>query len=189
MSTIPPTESIGANFMRINRARLPHTLFQVGMCVLFFTFLFFTWIQNIQQMILESQVDRVFKDINRDLRLLDLYNTIRPRILIEFKNLLAQNRGDINTKDEEIKASNQSVKTEVWIVSGLIFISCMIGTYIFVKRQGISWSEVILEGLITAIVLSIVLVLFLYLVVQNYDLIDPNIVKKTLVDALIEYSK
>jgi|688.fasta_scaffold430464_2 hypothetical protein len=186
---VQPEQSKQSGVFRINRARLPHTLFQVGMCILIFTFLYFTWVGHLQQMIIENQINRVFADLNRDLRLIDLYNTIRPRMIIELKNTLAQNRGTIKARDEQIKASNRSVTIEVWIVVSLLFLGCMFGTYVFAKRQGASWNEILIEGCTVAVSLSVVLILFLYLVVENYDLIDPNVVKKTLVDALIEYGK
>lgn len=189
MSTSSQSIEPRPGFFQINLNRMPHTLFQVGFSILIFTFLFFTWVDKLQEIIVKNQIERVFSDLNRDLRMIDTFNTIRPRVVAELENYFVQSREEIKETDQFIKDQNKSVLTEVWITVIILFGMCMFGTYIFARRYNVSWTDLLVEGFSVTIALSVVLILFLYLVVNNYDLIDPNVVKKTLVDALLEYGK
>ena len=159
------------------------------MCVAFLSFLFFTWIKDIQKSILQSQIDRVFADIGRDLVIIDTSNVIREQVYATLKNTLVPQRNVLLESDEQTKAVNQSVVIEsASVISVLVLICVGVSIGLCIKYK-IDWKDMVLEGLICATILSSVLIMFLYLVVKNYDLIDPNIVKKTIIDVLIEYSK
>jgi len=177
------------NNKTMNTKSITYIVFQFGLCIAFFSFLFFTWIKDIQKLILQSQIDRVFSDIGQDLVIIDTSNKIREQIYATLKNTLVPQRNVLSDSDKSSEAMNQSVVIESASVIGVIVLVC-IGVSIWLCRKyNIDYKDVLFDGLVCAIILSGVLIVFLYLVVKNYDLIDPNIVKKTILDVLIEYSK
>jgi len=171
----------------MNTKSITYIVFQFGLCIAFFSFLFFTWIKDIQKSILQSQIDRVFSDIGQNLVIIT--SNTREQIYSILKNTLAAQRNVLSESDESVKSVNESVVIESASVLSVIVLVC-IGTSIWMCRKyKIDWKDMVLEGLICALFLSGVLIMFLYFVIKNYDLIDPNVVKKTILDVLIEYSK
>jgi hypothetical protein len=173
----------------MNTKSIAYVLFQFGMSVAIFSLLFFTWIKDIQKLILQSQIDRVFTEIGRDFVIIDTSNFIREKIYATLKNTLAPQRNVLLESDEKTKTVNQSVAIESASVIGIVVFICVVVSIGLCLKYKIDWADMVFDGLSCAIILSAVLILFLYLVVKNYDLIDPNIVKKTILDVLIEYSK
>lgn len=172
----------------MDKKTIAHVLFQFGVCVAFFSFLYFTWIQKITHLIVERQINDVFSSIEKDLRLIDINNTLQAKIFYTIKNKMAQARMTIVDVDESIEANNQVVKIESGLTIGLIVLIAFGISGYMVKRHKLDGIDVIIDGLSGMMILSGVLIAFLYLVVMNYNLIDPNVVKKMMVDALIEYS-
>lgn len=172
----------------MDKKTIAHVLFQFGVCVSFFSFLYFTWVQKITHLIVERQINDVFSSIEKDLRLIDVDNTLRSKIYYALKNKLAQMRMGTTNADTTIEATNTIVKIEAGLTIG-IFVLIVFGICGYlVKRYKLNATDMIVDGLSGMFILSGVLIAFLYLVVMNYNLIDPNVVKKMMVDAWIEYS-
>lgn len=173
----------------MNTKLIAYILFECSVCIAFFCFLYFTWIKDIQHLILKNQIERVFKDIANDLMIIDTSNTLRQNIYSTLKNTLAQQRNTLLESDVKTEEANKSVLIESGIVIS-VFVLMGMGISIWLsKKYKFDSKDMILDGLSCGLTLSVVLIMFLYLVVNYYDLIDPNVVKKTILDVLIEYSK
>jgi hypothetical protein len=173
----------------MNTKLIAYVLFEFSICIAFFCFLYFTWIKDIQHLILKNQIERVFSDIANDLVIIDASNTLRQNIYSTLKNTLAQQRNTLLESDVKIEEANKSVLIESGIVIS-VFVLMGMGISIWLsKKYKFDSKDMILDGLSCGLTLSVVLIMFLYLVVNYYDLIDPNVVKKTILDVLIEYSK
>jgi len=184
----------------MNTKLIAYVLFEFSICIAFFCFLYFTWIKDIQHLILKNQIERVFSDIANDLVIIDASNTLRQNIYSTLKNTLAQQRNTLLESDVKIEEANKSVLIESGIVIS-VFVLMGMGISIWLSKKYTEQSsaasfagkfdskDMILDGLSCGLTLSVVLIMFLYLVVNYYDLIDPNVVKKTILDVLIEYSK
>lgn len=172
----------------MNTKSIAHVVFQFAVCITFFSLLYFTWIKKIQYLILENQIKRVFADIAQDLVIVDI-SGFREQIYSVLKNTLAKERNSLIETDQLVEQSNQKIVIESAIVIAVVVVICIIVSSWIVRRYKLDWKDMVIDGLSCGLTLSIVLIMFLYLVVNYYDLIDPNIVKKTILDLLIEYSK
>lgn len=172
----------------MNTKLVAHVVFQFAVSVAFFSVLYFTWIKKIQYLILENQIKRVFADIAQDLVIVDV-SGLRERIYSILKNSLAKERNSLIETDQLVEQSNQKVVIESAIVISVVVCVCIVISAWMVREYKLDWKDMVIDGLSCGLTLSVVLILFLYLVVNYYDLIDPNVVKKTILDLLIEYSK
>ena len=83
-------------------------IFQFGLAVAAISTLFFTIVKDVEGKIVLHEVDTIVKDINDDIRLIDIDNSIRRRFVKNFSNT----KEDDMLVDKDIINHNQVVQTE-----------------------------------------------------------------------------
>lgn len=154
-------------------------LFQFGLATAIISLMFFTIVKDKEGEIVLHEVDSIVKDLNNDIRLVDLNGTLRNA----FASRLSQAQIDKNA-DKQVEDSNKVVLKSAIKLNAIIFIISMVLAFALKFLFKIPFKNIIFPGLAGVAVIVMIELFFLYMIVANYIVVDSNDVKQFLLGAL-----
>lgn len=145
---------------------------------------YFTYVPVIEKQIVVSEVDEVMNDIEQDIK-----NIIPESDLKEIGEIIKPllKKPDMTKEDEKAKENNQKlINKAIFYLS--IFTAIGIGITIWmIYYFNLDWKRLLKENFITLVAVAITYFTFLTFVIRNFRGADPNVVKKSIVDAFKDF--
>ena len=151
--------------------------FQFILIITFITVFFFTYVKDVEKTIVDKQVNEAIASLKNEPLLIN-YN---------FKNLNLQTP-DLSSQDSSVEESNKIIEENAF---KFLFILFGIGLFIIITITlvfKLSVKEMLMVTIPGLIVVGLTEFLFLNLFVKNYITLDPNMIKKGIIQGLIDYS-
>lgn len=156
-------------------------IFQFGLAVAAISTLFFTIVKDVEGRIVLHEVDSIVKDINDDIRLVDLDNRLRSRFLERFNK-----SGGVDTSnDQAIKEQNDAVQSKAIQLNLFIIAVCAVLAGILKWRYKIPMKSIFIPSILGVAVIIGIELFFLFVFVSNYIVLDSNDVKQNLLNAIL----
>ena len=160
-------------------------LIHVGVMALFLTIFFFTVAQYFEKKIVEKQIDFVIDDF--------VGNTLKPisketKKEIQEKITKAFEKQDFSKSDEAVKKQNSEIMKKAWtfvgILLAIIIVIVIILGFVY-KWEGYYWRFLFNSSLLGLIFVALTEFIFMFLIAQNYLSADPNKIKLSIIQTLI----
>lgn len=152
-------------------------IFQFILVSIFITLFFFTYVKNVEETIVKKQISDSITSLKNEPLLIN-YN---------FKNLNLQ-APDLSSEDTSVENSNKKLETDAFKyllgICGIGIILVIIAIIIF----KLNIKQMILISIPGLVVVGITEFIFLNLFAKNYITLDPNMIKKGIIQGIINYS-
>lgn len=157
-------------------------IFQFGLAVAAISVLFFTIVKDVEGKIVLHEVESIVKDINDDIRLVDLDNKLRKRFLERFdKSDSVDTSNDSMIVDQNSAVQSQAIQLNLFIVAVCVIVSGLIKW-----RYNIPIRSILVPSILGVVVIVAIELFFLFVFVSNYIVLDSNDVKQNLLNKLLE---
>lgn len=152
-------------------------IFQFILIAIFITIFFFTYVKNVEETIVQKQISDSIVSLKNEPLLINY----------DFKNLNLQTP-DLSSEDTSVENSNKTLETEAFksllIICGIGLFLIIVATIIF----KLNVKQMILISIPGLVVVGITEFIFLNFFAKNYITLDPNMIKKGIVQGIINYS-
>lgn len=153
-------------------------ILQIIMAVSYITIIYFTFVKNIERNIIKEQIKSAIEQLKEIYLINDTYSspqlTYKPTESdIQSENDTEQNNYELYTKSIEI--------LKIICLVGIILVGIMVFSFkLDVKR-------LIFLSLLGTIVIAITELFFVLIFIQNYIIVDPNMVENSIVKGMLNY--
>lgn len=163
----------------------------VAVMSLFLTVFFFTVASNQEKHIVENQVNFIMDDLIGN-TLTPLPESEKEKIKDNLDSKLEDAKSELKGSDESVKKANQKTVKKAFLFVGIVFgiLSMVVVTLEVYFKWNMSHIKYLVFSAFTGLVfVAITETLFLLLIAKGYYSVDPNKIKKKVVDTLISNSK
>lgn len=157
----------------------------VGVMALFITIFFFTIAQYFEKKIVEKQIDFVIDDfVGSILKPIskETKEVIKEKINKEFE------KQDFSKSDDAVKKQNNEIMKKAWtfvgILIAIIVVIVIILGFIY-KWEGYYWKFLFNSSIFGLLFVALTEFIFMFLIAQNYLSADPNKIKLSIIQTLI----
>lgn len=159
-------------------------ILQVTLSITFIVIFFFTYGSYLESKVVRNQVDFVVSDLMADVKIMDGQNA---NILKDIaNNIKAPN---MEQQDNEAKEHNRQIMIRAIIIFGILFVIGITVSLFLIIYYGLNYKSILIHSLISVISVAIVYFLYTTFVLGNFHSADPNVVKKAIIESLIDFEK
>ena len=166
------------------------TTLMIGVYAAFVGLFFFTYGKHTEQLVVKNEIDHLLDDFTDDFVFFaresdpDLLEQIR-------KQIDSIKPPDLTEADKEVEKSNAALVKEAAIILSItlgVGIILSLITWRFSLRSKYAYSEIVRRVVFLMIIVMLVEFFFFTFVAGNYHPVDPNAVKKLIVESLRNYA-
>ena len=173
------------------------TLLMLGVYTAFVGFFFFTYGAYTEKKVVGNQIDTLVDSFSEDF-IFFAGQTDSGEVLLKKigETISATNPPDLSEVDAKVEKSNSElIKTAIIVLSitFLVFLMLSIAVWYFglskKEKRKDPYPSIVQRIILLMIIVMLVEFLFFTLVAGNYSPVDPNNIKKALVESLQKYAK
>lgn len=163
---------------------LASIILQVTLSVTFIVIFFFTYGSYLESKVVRDQVDYVVTDLMTDIKIMDGSSL---NLLTDIaNNIKAPN---MEEQDAEAMQHNNTIMYNALIIFGILFIIGISISSFMMIYYNLDYKTIILRALLSVSAVAIIYFLYTTFVLGNYHSADTNVVKKAIIDSLIDFEK
>ncbi len=150
----------------------------------FITIFFFTYGSYIEKQIVKKQLEYIVNDLAGDIKV------IAPEIVpVLQKQLGSVGYPNLEKEDKIVEENNKKLKNKtIGTVIGLTVVTLVV-IYYLIQHYELDAKDIMMTNLISCTAVAFTYFIFTTYIIANYRSADPNFVKKTFVQALVDYGK
>ena len=150
----------------------------------FITILFFTYGSYLEEKTIEKQMDYVTVDLIGDIKVLS------PELSLVLKQKLSNVKPpDMRAADDAVKEHNKEIVTNASITIGVSAAFFILFVALMIWYNGLDAKKIVLHNLLALAVVGFTYFMFSSFIVYNYRSAEPNMVKRSILETLKDYSK
>ena len=150
----------------------------------FITIFFFTYGSYIEKQIAKKQLEYIVNDLAGDIKVIvpEIVPVLQKQLGdVEYPNL---EKEDKIVEENNNKLKNKTIKTTI----GLTIVTLII-IYFLIRYYDLDTKDILITNIISCTAVAFTYFMFTTYIIANYRSADPNFVKKTFVQALVDYGK
>lgn len=163
-----------------------NTILHVTLISVFIGFFFFTYASRIEKNVVEVRTKSIIKDLMKDVRAFtpeNLWKGLSPVINAKLQ------APDMSAEDDEVETNNKVLLRKAVMTLTALFVIGMALTLLLSRYFDIPLKHLFITNLISLLFVAITEFSFLTFFAQHYITVDANYVKKTAIQAVIDYGK
>ena len=172
------------------------TLLMLGVYAAFVGFFFFTYGSYIENNVIDNQINTLTDNFTDDFVFFASKSETGQDFIHQIRNNIKNIKSpDLSKEDEEVNKNNNSVIKKAVITLAITFVVFVILSIIVwfyglnqKEKKHDSYGHIIQRIVVLMIIVMLLEFLFFTLVAGNYTPVDPNNVKKYLVESLQKYA-
>ena len=152
---------------------------------IFLGIFFFTYAKNVEKEIVMNNVNYLVNDLIGNLK-----DIIPPAGQTQLKQKMNEVKlPDMSKEDEQVETNNKALLKRAAGVLGLIGFIGIFSAYKLSKKYNLSFQTLVVKNLILLVGIAIVEIGFINLVAKQYISINPNQIKKAIIQSLFSKSE
>lgn len=159
-------------------------ILQVTLSITFIVIFFFTYGSYLESKVVREQVDYVVSDLMTDVKIID---GAQLELLKDIANNIKT--PDMKKQDQQAEIYNRNIMIKAFLIFGALFILGISFTIFMITYYKLDYKRILAHSSIA--ILAVIIVYFLYttFVLGNFHSADPNVVKKAIIESLINFEK
>ena len=172
------------------------TLLMLGVYAAFVGFFFFTYGSYIENKVIDDQINTLTDNFTDDFIFFASKSTNGEKFITQIRNNLQNiTPPDLSQQDKKVAENNSALIKKAIIALSITFavfviLSLIVWYYGLTSKEKIfdTYGHIIQRIVLLMIIVMLLEFLFFTLVAGNYTPVDPNVVKKYLVESLKKYA-
>jgi type II secretory pathway pseudopilin PulG len=149
---------------------------------------FFTFVSNVEKEVVETQMQKIVKDLTANIKLYTL--NANTNVLSLIKNEVAGLQPpDLSAQDKTVNDHNNAIKKKAGIAFGIIIITGILIILTQIKYIKTDLLTIVVSNIIILGLVAVTEYIFVSRVSRNYQIIDGNYVRYQLLTSLQNYSR
>ena len=173
------------------------TLLMLGVYTAFVGFFFFTYGSYIEKKVVKNQIETLINNFSEDFIFFSKQSATGEELIKKIGSYIEQIKPpDMSNSDKKVEENNSSlIKTAaiVLTITFTIFLLLSIAVWYFglskSQKRKDPYPSIVQRIILLMIIVMLVEFLFFTLVAGNYSPVDPNEIKKALVESLQKYAE
>jgi uncharacterized membrane protein len=150
----------------------------------FIGFFFFTYASRVEKNVVETRTKSIIRDLMKDVRALTPEGILKGVSPLVNKTLQPP---DMTRVDEKVTENNKELLKKAALTLAILFVIGMVLTVVISRYTHIPLKPLFITNFISLLFVAITEFSFLTFFAQNYITVDANYVKKTAIQAVIDY--
>ena len=159
---------------------ITNILVALTMFSIFLAIFYFTYASKIEKDILDIQLKNLVDNLTSDLTSANIDSS-------QIKKIINNTKIDLTKEDNEVADENKKIINKAIISFGLFAAVTVTIVSILFYMHDINIRDIIITNLILLFFVAITEIFFLNMIAKSYRSLDPNIVKKNLLDKLLSF--
>jgi len=147
---------------------------------LFLSIFYFTYASKVENQIVDIQIKNLVDNLTENMK--DILSSDQRAYLLNV--LKTTNPPDMKVEDDKIEKSNKQLIKQAAIVFGIFLALTTIVVTILYFMYNIDVKNILITNMIILLFVALTEVFFLNMIAKSYRSLDPNIVKKNLINQL-----
>jgi hypothetical protein len=150
----------------------------------FIVIIFFTYGSYLEEKTIEKQMDYVTDDLIGNIKVL------APDLSLVLKQKLSNIKPpDMRAADQAVQEHNNTIKTNTSITIGVSALFFILFVGLMIWYYELDGGKILLHNLLALIVVGLTYFMFSSFIVYNYRSAEPNMVKRSILETLKDFSK